>query len=97
MRSRLASSDRSRRSFRSIPDEHRPLAAQHEHAHVGIGVPLDPASELRDQLAVERVALLGTVENQVTDRAAVLCLDQCHAAQATCEAGAQRRGATGTA
>jgi hypothetical protein len=57
--------------------EHRSLAAQHEHPHVGIGGRLlDRAPELRDQLAVERVALLGTVQNQMADRAAVLCVDQ---------------------
>ena len=57
--------------------EHRPLAAHHHHAHVGVGGRvLDRAAELGDQLAVERVALLGTVQNEVADRAAVLCSDQ---------------------
>ena len=57
--------------------EHGALAAHHEHAHVGVGGRgLDGGAELRDQLAVERVALLGPVEDEVADRAAILCSDQ---------------------
>jgi hypothetical protein len=36
----------------------------------------DRRAELGDQLAVEGVALFGTVEDEVADRAAILCADQ---------------------
>ena len=85
VRSSLGSSERSRRSFRSMPGrEHGALAAQHEHAHLGVGRRgLDAGAQLFDQLAVERVALLRPVQDEVADRAAILGAEQCHGAQAT--------------
>jgi hypothetical protein len=57
--------------------EHRALAAHHHDAHLGVGGRgLDGGAELSDQVAVEGVALLRTVEDEVADRAAVLCADQ---------------------
>jgi ferredoxin len=59
--------------------EHRPLAAQHHHAHLVVGGSrLDPGAQLADQLAAQRVALVGPVEDQVAHAAAVLCEQERH-------------------
>jgi hypothetical protein len=53
--------------------EHRPFAAHHHHAHVVVaGGRLHGGAQLGDRLPVERVALLGPVENEMTDRSAIL-------------------------
>ena len=70
----------SRRSFRSMPGrEHRPLAAHDHHPHrvVGRGG-LDRRAERANRLAVQGIALLGPVEHQVADRAAVFDEYECH-------------------
>ena len=79
-RSRDESSARSRRSLRSIPEENSvPSPRTHDHAHGVVGGGgLDRAAELGDRLAVERVALLRAVEDEVADRSAVLGRDQWH-------------------
>ena len=71
-------SDRSRRSLRSMPDENMaPSPRTTTHAHGGVvGRRLERVAEARDQLAVEGVALLGTLEDQVADPAAILDSDQ---------------------
>ena len=52
--------------------EHRSLAAQHDHPHLGVGGGLaERIAQRPDQLEVERVALLRPVEDEVADRPAI--------------------------
>jgi hypothetical protein len=62
--------------------EHRPRAPQHQRLDLRIGRGCgEGLAEGLDELPVERVALLGTVEDDVADGAAVLRDDDRHARQ----------------
>jgi hypothetical protein len=59
--------------------EHRALAANHDHTDLIVGRRLlDRGAQLADQIAAQGVPLLGTVEDQVPDRAAILCEQERH-------------------